>query len=455
MRVIACARSGAHDDQLGEQRVVEQRDLVADLDAAVPANARARRAPAGTRCARSTGRKPLRGILAGDPALDAPSRAGVSQPGCTPHGTSPAGDAELLPDQVDAVHQLGDRMLDLDPGVHLEEVEPPSSASRNSHVPAPRYPTASAAATAAAPIRSRSSAVTATRRGLFDQLLMAPLDRALPLAQVHGALVDPPEPGSRCGGAARCTSRGRRSLAEGLRASDAAASSALQLRRARGPPACPFPPPPAAALTSTGIADLLAAARRAAGRRPARVAPGHDRHPGRLHAAASLGLVTHGPNRGRRRADEDQPRLAPPPRRTRPARPGSRNRDGPHRRPIPAAAISARCESSSRTDAAGPIGMAVRRAHVGAQPVGCGIDRDRLEAFSWQARMIRSAISPRFATSTRFIGREASIGQGDGSKGETSRSNGLVRPDFPSLRHGLRRRRVSEDRRKLLHRSPL
>jgi hypothetical protein len=31
---------------------------------------------------------------------------------------------DLLGDQVHAVHRLGDRVLDLQPGVHLEEVEP-------------------------------------------------------------------------------------------------------------------------------------------------------------------------------------------------------------------------------------------------------------------------------------------------------------------------------------------
>ena len=34
------------------------------------------------------------------------------------------GDGQLQLDQVDAVHALGDRVLDLEPGVHLEEEEP-------------------------------------------------------------------------------------------------------------------------------------------------------------------------------------------------------------------------------------------------------------------------------------------------------------------------------------------
>src|SRR5690606_41494354 len=35
------------------------------------------------------------------------------------------GDHQLLADQVDAGDHLGDRVLDLDPGVHLDEVEAP------------------------------------------------------------------------------------------------------------------------------------------------------------------------------------------------------------------------------------------------------------------------------------------------------------------------------------------
>ena len=33
-------------------------------------------------------------------------------------------DAELLAHDVDSIHHLGDRVLDLQPGIHLEEIEP-------------------------------------------------------------------------------------------------------------------------------------------------------------------------------------------------------------------------------------------------------------------------------------------------------------------------------------------
>ena len=49
------------------------------------------------------------------------------------------GDAQLLLDEVDAVDQLGHRVLDLQPGVHLEEEELAGvvRSAMNSTVPAP------------------------------------------------------------------------------------------------------------------------------------------------------------------------------------------------------------------------------------------------------------------------------------------------------------------------------
>ena len=52
------------------------------------------------------------------------------------------GDQQLRPHQVDAQHGLGDRMLHLQPGIHLQEeelggVSAVAGLSRNSTVPAP------------------------------------------------------------------------------------------------------------------------------------------------------------------------------------------------------------------------------------------------------------------------------------------------------------------------------
>ena len=82
------------------------------------------------------GRKPLAGSSLVIRHSIAQPR-GWSHPAWHPHRLA-GGDPELLPHQVDAVDQFGHRMLDLDPGVHLEEVERPVGARRNSQVPAPR-----------------------------------------------------------------------------------------------------------------------------------------------------------------------------------------------------------------------------------------------------------------------------------------------------------------------------
>ena len=61
------------------------------------------------------------GILGIDPALD--GVAALRQLLLPPRQRLAAGDPQLRPDQVDAGHRFGDRMLDLQPRVHLEKVE--------------------------------------------------------------------------------------------------------------------------------------------------------------------------------------------------------------------------------------------------------------------------------------------------------------------------------------------
>ena len=163
------ARSGRPHDELAEQRVVEQRDLVTGLDSAVPAH------PGPARHAQvldSAGgrQEAVRRILAGDPALHRP--AARLQPAIGhPHALA-RGDAELLPHQIHAVDQLGDGVLHLDPGVHLEEVERPVRRQQK---------LAGSRAQVAHRLRRRDRrrahplaelGCNRGRRGLFHQLLM-------------------------------------------------------------------------------------------------------------------------------------------------------------------------------------------------------------------------------------------------------------------------------------------
>ena len=115
-RSSASSRRRPGHDELGEQRVERAGDDVAGRHAAVDANA----GPAGQpksvdRSGRRQEAEP--GVLAVDPELErVPVRRRVV---VVEHAA--LGDAELLAHQVDAGDLLGHRMLDLQPGVHLEE----------------------------------------------------------------------------------------------------------------------------------------------------------------------------------------------------------------------------------------------------------------------------------------------------------------------------------------------
>ncbi len=95
------------------------------------------------------------------------------------------GHQQLLADQVEAGHRLGNRMLDLQPGVDLEE---PELARRRQHeLDGPGAQVAGGLRggqrDGAHPVAQRR--VQGGRRALFDDLLVAALDRALTLEAVH------------------------------------------------------------------------------------------------------------------------------------------------------------------------------------------------------------------------------------------------------------------------------
>jgi hypothetical protein len=111
----------APDDQLADQVVVELADLVPGLVATVPADPEPlRRHQRGDPSRR--GQEPALGrVLGVDPHLDAVAPAfdvllGEAQP-------LARGDPDLLAHQVDPGDELGDRVLHLQPRVHLQEEE--------------------------------------------------------------------------------------------------------------------------------------------------------------------------------------------------------------------------------------------------------------------------------------------------------------------------------------------
>jgi hypothetical protein len=97
----------------------------------------------------------------------------------------PFGDGDLLGHQVETADLLGDRMLDLDPRVHFQEVETCACTVHEelhraeaavAQVPAERH---------RGTVHVLAQRVIQSRRGGFlDQFLVAPLHRAIPRAQV-------------------------------------------------------------------------------------------------------------------------------------------------------------------------------------------------------------------------------------------------------------------------------
>jgi hypothetical protein len=166
----------------------------------------------------------------------------------------PGGDRELPGHEVDAVDELGDRVLDLQAGVHLEEVELAVVADEE---------LAGAGADVVAPPgggdrgRAHARAQLGVDRGarrLLDDLLVAALDRAVALAEVDDSCrgvgedldLDVARPEDRASRGRRCRRR-RRRRPRAWRLEGGSRTRRLVLTRRM-----PLPPPPAAALIITG-----------------------------------------------------------------------------------------------------------------------------------------------------------------------------------------------------------
>src|SRR5689334_3813312 len=96
------------------------------------------------------------------------------------------GDADLLEDQIDAGDHLGDRMLDLDTGVHLDEIELAVLVEKLHGADAEIFELLHRLGDGRPDLSARSHI---ERRGgaLFPDLLMAPLQRAVTLAEMYSA----------------------------------------------------------------------------------------------------------------------------------------------------------------------------------------------------------------------------------------------------------------------------
>ena len=272
------------------------------------------------------GQQAVGGILAGDPALDRPA-ARVERPVGRPH-RQPAGDPELLADQVDPVDQLGDR--DARPGSGCSSRGSRTSRRRPAGTrrcrrcgspppepPPPPPPPSARGAPASTATEGASSTSFWCRRWTehsrsprwtvrwcvgqdLDLHVPGPLDELL---EIDAAVAE------------RLERLGRRR-----------GRAPLELVRRRRTTRMPFPPPPAAAFTITGIADRR---REASGARAGRSSGGH-RRPGTTGTPAACirrraSVLSPMARMARRRPDEDQPRLLHRLGERRPARPGTRS----------------------------------------------------------------------------------------------------------------------------------
>ena len=221
----------------------------------------------------------------------------------------PPGDEQLQRDEVQAGHQLGHRVLDLQPGVHLQEGRSPVQGQHELDGPG-------AGVADGLRRRDRRVAQAGAQGGvdggggrLLQHLLMAALHRAVPLEQRdagpvlvgHDLHLDVPGPldvaleehrpvAERRGGLPVGTLDGLREI--GCGSDD------------------PHPAPAAtrAGLDQDRVADALARSGQVGRGQPGRVDAGQAGHPGADHQRLRRQLVAHGRDGAHRRADPGEPR---------------------------------------------------------------------------------------------------------------------------------------------------
>ena len=184
-RLLTVAAEG---DDLGDHRVVVRRNVRLRHQAMVDADAGALRHVPVRHCAR-LGREAGNGILRAQPRLDGVALSWMS-PWASGSG-SPRATRSCHSTRSSPVIGFGDRMLDLQPGVHLQEVERRRRRRAGTRPCRRRRSRRRAAAfDGRAPIASRSFASITHGDGRFlDHLLVAPLHRAVALAEVHHVAV--------------------------------------------------------------------------------------------------------------------------------------------------------------------------------------------------------------------------------------------------------------------------
>ena len=169
------------DDQLRDHRVVEPAHLVSRLHARVDADARPRRlAIRGDPPRRRE--EALRDVLRVDAALDCV--AAEDDVLLRERKRLSCGDQDLLAHEVEPRHRLGDRVLDLDAGVHLHEEIVALAREQTLDRPGRAVARRTGGVDRDPPDPGPELVVDGRRRGLLDELLVPTLDRAVPLAEM-------------------------------------------------------------------------------------------------------------------------------------------------------------------------------------------------------------------------------------------------------------------------------
>src|SRR6185503_17589127 len=171
-------------DDFGDQGVVVRRHCIAAIHVAIHANTgTARRMPEAHRARRRNERLWILGVDAALDRMAAPADVFLRE-----RQAFAGRDGELCLDDVDAGHELGDRVLDLHARVHLDEEELPVLIQELERASA-AIADLEARFDAALPHLLALLVREAGRRRFLDDLLVPALHRAVALAQVHRVAV--------------------------------------------------------------------------------------------------------------------------------------------------------------------------------------------------------------------------------------------------------------------------
>jgi hypothetical protein len=298
------ARRAVGDD-LGEHRIVVHPDLAPARDPGVPANAgQLRRRPQQHGAGRR--QEVARRILGIQPGLD---RVPVEADRALLEGQRPSlGHLDLETHQVESGHELGHRVLHLEPGVHFEEVERATRRQHELDGAGPDIADGGGGGDRGAAHALAQRLAHGRRRRLLDHLLVPALDRALALEQVHDTAVRVTEDLQLdVARALDVALHQQRVVAEGGEGLAARRCERPGERRSVVHHTHALPATPGRRLHQEGQADRERLAGEALVVEPGTGDARNHGHARRGHDALRLDLAPHGTDRRRRRSDEEQP----------------------------------------------------------------------------------------------------------------------------------------------------